>query len=116
MTITLTQPGYVKPDAPHRSPEQRREALRYANEIRIMRAHLKRQIRDGDASAGMVLRETPEWAATMRVLDLLLAIPNVGRTKARRLLIRERVSDSKTIGGLSTRQRADLIRALAERA
>jgi hypothetical protein len=44
--------------------------------------------------------------------DLLLAVPKIGPVRAGRLLGTARVRQTKTIGSLTDRQRADLIRLL----
>jgi hypothetical protein len=38
-----------------------------------------------------------------------MAVPKFGRVKATRFLTQARISHSKTVGGLSDRQRAELI-------
>jgi len=43
------------------------------------------------------------------VVDLLMATPKCGRVKSARIMEQCRVSPSKTIGGLSERQRAELL-------
>jgi hypothetical protein len=43
------------------------------------------------------------------VFDMLMAVPKFGRVKAARLLNQCRISQSKTVGGLSERQRTELI-------
>jgi hypothetical protein len=104
---------------PERSAEQRMEALAFANAVRVRRARVKRDIA---ASAADVARQKavrhvadPERALhTMKVLDLLLALPKVGRVKANRTINRMRISPSKTLAGLSERQRAELVRLLRE--
>ena len=40
---------------------------------------------------------------------MLMAVPKFGRVKAARFLNQCRISQSKTVGGLSDRQRAELI-------
>jgi hypothetical protein len=40
---------------------------------------------------------------------MLLAVPKYGRVKANKILQTCRISPSKTIGGLSDRQRAELV-------
>ena len=46
---------------------------------------------------------------TAKVLDLVLAVPKYGRVKANKLLERCRVSSSKTVNGLTPRQRKELL-------
>jgi hypothetical protein len=40
---------------------------------------------------------------------MLMAVPKFGRVKAARFLNQARISQSKTVGGLSDRQRTELI-------
>lgn len=96
--------------APLRTLEQRLAALEEANRIRSYRAELKRRLRGGNVGAAAAL-EDPD-CDTMKVVDLLLALPTVGRVKANRALTRMRISPSKTIGGLSDRQRVELVAQL----
>ncbi len=95
--------------APLRSLDQRMEALKRANDIRVRRAQLKRDLKDGRASIEGVLLDPPEYVETAKVLDMLMAVPKFGRVKAARLLNQCRISQSKTVGGLSDRQRAELV-------
>ena len=95
--------------APIRSLSQRREALETANRVRMYRAQLKRDIKAGTVSVRDVLKNPPDEILTMKVTDLLLAVPMVGQTKANRALFRLRTSPSKTVGGLTVRQRRELL-------
>jgi S13-like protein len=99
-------------NAPDRTLDQRMEALKSANRIRTRRARLKLEIKAGSKDAGLIIATVPAWVESMKVWDLLLAIPKVGRVKANKQLARVRISPSKTIGGLSDRQRQDLLAAL----
>ena len=56
-----------------------------------------------------VLLDPPEYVSTAKVFDMLMAVPKFGRVKAARFLNQCRISQSKTVGGLSDRQRAELI-------
>ncbi|MBC7293226.1 MAG: hypothetical protein H5T84_03800 [Thermoleophilia bacterium] len=51
---------------------------------------------------------------TAKVFDLLLAVPKFGRVKTARLLERCRVSPSKTVNGLTPRQRKELVDLLSD--
>ena len=95
--------------APLRSLDQRMEALKRANDIRVRRAQLKKDLKDGKVQIEAVLTDPPEWVSTAKVFDMLMAVPKFGRVKAARLLNQCRISQSKTVGGLSERQRAELI-------
>ena len=93
---------------PERSPDQRIDALTMANEIRTLRAQLKRDLKGRQVSIAALLLDPPAWLQTAKVFDMLLAVPQVGRVKATKILDTCRVSPSKTFGGLSDRQRAEL--------
>ncbi len=95
--------------APVRSLDQRMEALRRANDIRVRRAQLKKDLKSGAVRIEEILSEPPEWVSTAKVFDMLMAVPKFGRVKAARFLNQCRISQSKTVGGLSERQRAELI-------
>jgi len=98
--------------APERSLNQRMEALQRANEIRSRRATLKRDLKAGRASIHKLLQDPPKYVETAKVFDMLLAVPKYGRVKANKILHTCKVSPSKTIGGLSQRQRDELVATL----
>ena len=84
-------------------------ALQHANEIRLGRARLKRELASGRARIADVIAEPPELARTAKVYDLLLALPKFGPAKTARSLTRCRIAPSKTLAGLTDRQRHELI-------
>ena len=94
---------------------QRMDALSRANEIRSRRAQLKRDLKAGRASIEHVLLGPPDWVETAKVFDMMLAVPKYGRVKVNKVLQTCRISPSKTIGGLSERQRAELVALLRSR-
>jgi len=98
--------------APERSLNQRMDALARANEIRIQRAQLKRDLKAGRLSIHSLLLNPPEYLETAKVFDMLLAVPKYGRVKVNKILAHCRIAPSKTIGGLSVRQRSELISLL----
>lgn len=104
----------VKPTmaAPERSLIQRMEALNRANEIRTKRASLKRDLKSSRVSIHGLLLEPPEYLHSMKVFDLMMATPKYGRVKCNKVLQLCRVSPSKTIGGLSPRQRTEIVSML----
>ena len=98
--------------APERSLVQRMDALQRANQIRTRRAQLKRDLKAGRVSIQDLLRNPPEYLETAKVFDMLLAVPKYGRVKVNKILVTCRISPSKTIGGLSERQRNELVSLL----
>lgn len=108
MTTTTSPP-------PDRTHAQRLGALERANEIRVARSHLKIRLRTAATIrasrelAISMLEQPPWWALTMKAQDVLLATRGIGRSRADRLFIRLHVSPSKTLIGLTPRQRVTLI-------
>src|SRR5271154_3953427 len=98
--------------APERSLTQRMEALQRANDIRSRRAQLKRDLKAGRQPIHELLLDPPEYLETAKVFDLLLAVPKYGRVKVNKILSQCRISPSKTLGGLSERQRGELVALL----
>jgi hypothetical protein len=98
--------------APERSLVQRMDALERANEIRTRRAQLKRDLKAGRVTVHDLLLEPPSYVETAKVFDMLLAVPKYGRVKVNKVLVSCRISPSKTIGGLSQRQRTELVSML----
>jgi hypothetical protein len=90
------------------------DALRRANDIRSERAKLKENLRNGAVNIVDVLQDPPPCVHTAKVLDLVLAAPKYGRVKANKLLERCRVSSSKTVNGLTPRQRKELLDMLGD--
>ena len=92
--------------------EQYMAALAKANRIRTFRAQMKRDIKAGRVDARGVIAAPYEDVQTMHVYDLLRAVPYMGRIRADKLLRRCSIAPSKTVGGLSERQRKALLHHL----
>ena len=97
---------------PTRTHAQRMAGLAHANRIRSLRAVVKRDLKAGIADPVAMLREVAPEMATMNVQVFLLALPGLGVVRARTLLRRLAISPSKTLGGMSDRQRGALVEAL----
>lgn len=94
---------------PVRTLEQRLDALRRANAIRSQRARLKKDLKQGVKRIDEILATPPEYIKTAKVVDVLLAVPNCGKVKSAKVLNHCRISPNKTVGGLSERQRRELV-------
>lgn len=92
-----------------RTHDQRIAALARGNEVRTRRKDMKADLKTGRAKGVDLLEKPPEWLLSMKTYAFLLALPGIGGTKARSLMVGCRISLAKTIGGLSDRQRSDLI-------
>lgn len=106
------RPGYYAGRLSERSLQQRREALEKANDVRTKRAQLKRDLAARRVSVHDILLEPPECVETMKVLELVLSVPKYGRVKTNKVLQLCRISPSKTVGGLTDRQRTELVSML----
>src|SRR5512140_2840571 len=102
-------PPQTQVQAPVRSLDQRMAALKRANDIRVKRAQLKKDLKSGTVSIEQILGEPPEYVSTAKVFDMLTAVPQLGRVRAARLLNQCRSRQSKTVGGLSARQRHEVM-------
>jgi hypothetical protein len=91
---------------------QHLRALARANEVRLARAELKRQVGDGEITAAHVILECPWEAASMTVSDLLTSQRRWGTTRCRKLLASVPMSENKTVGSMTERQRQALGRLL----
>ncbi len=103
---------HARHDAPERSLTQRLDALERANEVRTKRAKLKRDLKGGRCTIHALLIDPPACIETAKVFDMLLAVPKYGRVKVNKVLTQCRISPSKTIGGLSQRQRDEMVSLL----
>lgn len=111
--VTAGKPASsLKVVIPDRSLTQRMDALKRANEIRSDRAQLKRNLKSGRTWVVDVLEAPAEWALTMKLYDLIVNVPKYGRVKTNRLLQQCRISPSKTLGGLTDRQRVEVMEIL----
>jgi S13-like H2TH domain len=88
---------------------QRLDALGKANEVRSRRAALKADLKRGVVGIRDVVSVPPDYLLTAKVADVLMAAPKCGRVKSAKILEQCRISPSKTVGGLSERQRAELL-------
>lgn len=100
--------------------EQRMEALGRANAVRTTRAGAKQVWKEMGALRAAreligLLEGPPYWAATWRVEAALLSLPRLGPVRVRAEMQRIGISSSKTLSGLTARQRDELISWLDER-
>ncbi len=87
-------------------------ALERAHQVRLARAELKRQVALGVTSAAEVILECPWEADSMAVADLLMSQRRWGQTRCRKFLAQLQMSEKKTIGSMTERQRQTLAQML----
>jgi len=90
------------------------QALARANEVRLARAGLKRRVASGEISVPEVLLGMPWEAENMTISDLLMSQRRWGHTRCRKLLMQVPVSENKTVGSMTERQRRALATLLDE--
>src|SRR5439155_366368 len=55
------------------------DALKRANDVRVKRAKLKKDLKDGKVRIEQILGNPPEYVSTAKVIDILMAVPKFGR-------------------------------------
>lgn len=88
-------------------------ALERANEVRLARAELKRRVAAGAVDVADVVLERPWEAESMAVSDLLTSQRRWGHTRCRKLLAQVPLSERKTLGSMTDRQRRTLAELLS---
>jgi hypothetical protein len=109
------EPTVVEPrteSEPRRGTEQCMEALARANQVRLARAALKRDICAGRRAVTEVIVESPWEAESMSLSELLCSQRRWGRARSRKLLSSAALGEAKKVGSLTERQRRILVGAL----
>jgi hypothetical protein len=87
---------------------QHLRALERANKVRLARAELKRRVASGEIGVAEVILQCPWEADSMAVADLLMSQRRWGHTRCRKFLSQIPMSEQKTIGSMTERQRHTL--------
>jgi hypothetical protein len=87
-------------------------ALERANKVRLARAELKRRVACGEIHVAEVVVDCPWEAQSMAVADLLMSQRRWGQTRCRKFLAQVPMSEKKTIGSMTERQRYTLAEML----
>ena len=97
---------------PQLTPEQRQANLEKAAASRRERAEVKNRLKNSGASIVDVLEQGQqnEVVGKMKVVDLLQAMPGLGKVRARNLMERLGISESRRVRGLGANQIAALER------
>jgi hypothetical protein len=93
--------------------EQCMRALQRANEVRVARAALKRRVTEGEVNAAEVILSCASEIEGMAVGELLISQRGWGQSRSRRLLTAVPLSERKTLGTMTDRQRRALAALLA---
>jgi hypothetical protein len=114
MNATATiAPVLVPPAHPPATPAapagpQYMRALERANKVRLARADLKRRVATGETSVAEVILQCPWEAQSMVIADLLTSQRRWGESRCRKFLSQIPMSETKTVGTMTDRQRRTL--------
>jgi transposase len=102
---------------PRLTPEQRQANLEKAAASRRERAAIKNRLKHSGGSIVDVLQEGQrnDVVGKMRVLDLLQSMPGLGKVRARQMMERLNISESRRVRGLGANQIAALEREFGSR-
>jgi transposase len=101
---------------PPLTPEQRAAALQKAAEARRERAEVKNRLKHSGASLTEVVRDGQknEVIGKMKVSALLESMPGVGKVRAKQIMERLGISETRRVRGLGANQIAALEREFGD--
>lgn len=102
---------------PPLTPEQRQAALDKAAIARRVRAEVKNRLKNSGESIIAVIDQgqTDDIVGKMKVIDLLQSMPGVGKVRAKSLMERLEIAESRRVRGLGVNQIAALAREFDSR-
>jgi hypothetical protein len=102
---------------PPLTPEQRQAALDKAAASRRERAEVKNRLKNSGASISEVIEQGQrnEVIGKMKVIDLLQSMPGLGKVRARQLMEKLGIAESRRVRGLGSKQVAALEKEFASR-
>lgn len=104
------------PLPPPLTEEQRRQALEKAGVARRKRAELKEQLKNGQTTLGALIdRTSDEVVGKMKVSAVLESMPGVGRVRARKIMEKLDISESRRMRGLGAKQKENLLTEFSHR-
>ena len=95
---------------PPLTPDQRAAALEKAAKARKDRAEVKNRLKHGSTTLPQVLKEgqTDDVVGKMKVSALLESMPGVGKVRAKQIMERLGIAESRRVRGLGANQRTAL--------
>lgn len=96
------------------SDAERKAALKKAAEARKKRAQLRKEIKAGRKNLTQVLAQSHDpIVARMKVSTLLQSLPGVGKVRAQKIMTDLRISTTRRVQGLGSKQRERLINEIS---
>lgn len=95
---------------PKLSDEQRKAALDKAAKSRKERAELCEKLKKGEITVGQILSDTDNpIAMRLKVQRMIESLPGYGKARAAKLMDELKISPSRRVQGLGSRQSAELL-------
>ena len=101
---------------PQLTPEQRTAALAKAAEARAARAEIKARLKMGSLSLRDALDSKDSNIGKLKVVSMLESLPGVGKVRAKQIMERLGISESRRVRGLGSNQIASLEREFGDTA
>jgi hypothetical protein len=93
--------------------EEKRNALKKAQEVRSKRAKIRQNLKNGKTNILEVLANiNDDVVAKMRVVYLLESLPRIGKVKTKKIMTDIGIDETRRIQGLGNRQKQALIERL----
>ncbi|MCR4401761.1 MAG: integration host factor [Firmicutes bacterium] len=100
---------------PELSTEQKRAALKKAQEMRSKRAQIRESLKQGTLTLEKILNSPDDNVISrMRVAYLLESLPRIGRVRSRKIMEEIGIHESRRVQGLGARQKEALLKRLAK--
>ncbi|HHY31876.1 MAG TPA: integration host factor [Firmicutes bacterium] len=100
---------------PELSAEQKRAALKKAQEMRSKRAQIRESLKRGTLTLEKILNSPDDNVISrMRVAYLLESLPRIGRVRSRKIMEEIGIHESRRVQGLGARQKEALLKRLAK--
>lgn len=93
------------------TPQERADALRKAAAARATRATAKERLKSGQMTIAQILSSgaSDDAIARMRIVEMLEALPGIGRVRAAAIMEQLGIAQSRRVRGLGIHQRRALV-------
>lgn len=100
---------------PKLSLEEKKKALKKAQEIRSKRAKIRQNLKNGKTTIREVLANiNDDVVAKMRVAYLVESLPRIGKVRTRKIMTDIGINETRRIQGLGNRQKQALLERLGD--
>ncbi|MGE5530385.1 MAG: integration host factor, actinobacterial type [Patescibacteria group bacterium] len=100
---------------PRLSVEEKKKALKKAQEIRSKRARIRQNLKNGKTTIREVLANiNDDVVAKMRVAYLLESLPRIGKVRTRKIMTDIGINETRRVQGLGSRQKQALLERLGD--